>query len=583
MWCYAQSGCPGCTITLPALPADTAYLSDLPDGIAGQPYDEDFSFRMPMSTDPLLAIDSTIPGGINIDEITFLSVLNLPPGLKWEINKNTFDVKNGDTDGCIRFCGTPLDTGLFVMQIQIKAKVAIISQNASFNVPIYIAPAQSSNDGFSVDNTIGCGAVTTNFTNNNPSNGNSGYSYNWNFGNGNTSKDENPAPQTYNTPGEYIVSYEAIIDTVGYILTGVKVNAVGCGDLIGPPDIFIKISNPAGTVILETPHIANTNPPVSFVTDITLGTGNYSVEVIDNDTGLEGADDPCGTIPFNQLSNGVLSAGDLEIELTIIHPVTTITSTDTIVVLEAPATPAIDVLSGTTENCYGDTTVLQSSYSENNQWFLDSMPIIGAVNDEFSAPISGMYSVLYVSDNGCQAMSDPLNLIFHDLPAQPKFAQDQNDLTLQDFVPLPAQYGLQWYLNGTAIPDATGKSYCMQENGNYTLEITDISTGCINTSTLTGLIYDPDVECITAFEETHPLAQVKVFPNPVSDVLYITNIFKKCEYSLLDIAGREVHTGITVTSQSGFQIDMQNINKGLYVLRITCIQNGASEAFRVLR
>ena len=72
---HAQTGCPGCLVNLPAgFPADTIYLPDLPDGVKGTPYDHDVSFRLPKTTTPVNAVDSTTPPGSPINKFEILSV-----------------------------------------------------------------------------------------------------------------------------------------------------------------------------------------------------------------------------------------------------------------------------------------------------------------------------------------------------------------------------------------------------------------------------------------------------------------------------------------------------------------------------
>ncbi|MEZ4958120.1 MAG: hypothetical protein R2825_31460, partial [Saprospiraceae bacterium] len=211
----AQSGCPGCLVDLPPLPADTIYLGTAPDGVAGEAYNGDLSFRMPKSTTPVHEIDPGTPAGLNIGKITIIALLNVPPGLDWEPSKFEFDPGN-ETDGCVKFCGTPLIPGMYEVQVFVTAEVLTINQSTSFTFSFYIAPSTSMTDGFSMQNSNGCGDVTVSFENNIMSNGDSGFDYFWDFGNGETSTEENPGEVTYSDPGMYVVNYEAIIDTSGY-------------------------------------------------------------------------------------------------------------------------------------------------------------------------------------------------------------------------------------------------------------------------------------------------------------------------------------------------------------------------------
>lgn len=172
----AQSGCPDCLVSLPPLPSDTIFLSDAPDGEALMPYDNDISFRLPKSTTPVHEIDPSTPAGLNISKITIIALLNVPPGLSWEPNKFEFD-PGDETDGCVKFCGTPLIPGYYEVEVFVTAKVVTINQSTSFTLPIYIAPSTSSSEGFSMQNSNGCGEVTVSFDNLIESNGGMGFDY----------------------------------------------------------------------------------------------------------------------------------------------------------------------------------------------------------------------------------------------------------------------------------------------------------------------------------------------------------------------------------------------------------------------
>ncbi|MBK8705604.1 MAG: hypothetical protein IPN33_19910 [Saprospiraceae bacterium] len=130
----AQTGCPGCIVSLPALPEDTIYLSEAPDGQAGMYYDQDISFRMPKTTTPVAATDPSVPPNIVIQQVTITSVTNLPPGLQWEVSQFEFNPAE-QTDGCVRLCGTPLFSGMYLVEVVVDAQVFFITQSSSFTFP----------------------------------------------------------------------------------------------------------------------------------------------------------------------------------------------------------------------------------------------------------------------------------------------------------------------------------------------------------------------------------------------------------------------------------------------------------------
>lgn len=246
-----------------------------------------------------------------------------------------------------------------------------------------------------------CGPTEVMFQNNVPSNGKAGFSYLWDFGNGQTFTGENPPPMLYANPGVYPVNYKAVIDTSPYILQSVIVKTVGCTDppLFGGPDLYVRILDPSGAIIYNSsPSINNTPLPYAFNPMLALGAGNYSLEVWDEDGGIKGTDDPCGSVPFNILSNGDLNAGSLSVTLLIEKPITEVLSSDTVVVYAQPAPPMVNSPSGYAVCANSNqSVVLTSSYGFGNQWLLNGALLPGANDFVVIAPQSGYYQAQVVT------------------------------------------------------------------------------------------------------------------------------------------------------------------------------------------
>ena len=480
----AQTGCPGCVVDLPQLPEDTIFLSDVAPGNKGTAFDEDMSFRLPKSTTPVAASDPGVPPGLNIDEITIISLSNLPPGLSWETSQTTFDVSS-ETDGCIKICGTPLTVGTYQVDVVIAAKISVITREASFSFELVIDPATSINDGFTMTNNIGCGIAEVNFNNNVISNGQPGYTYDWDFGNGATSSSENPGTQVYDQPGTYIVNYQAVIDTVGFILNSVHITEVDCDDLTSKPDIFVVITDPNGIEVYRSNEFRNTNPPITVSPNLKLESGNYKFEAIDADSGLEFGDDDCAITSFNQLSNGTLTGSGFTLIFDIFHPVDTIQTSDTVRIFANPAQPAIGFAYGQNIFCEGDSTILSSSYSEGNQWFKNGTAIPDATDSTFVVLETGLYQVEYTSAEGCTSFSNARIVNREMEPAAPVItvSTGQNIICEGDSVVLSSSYstGNQWSLDGSPISGATNVDLTALAGGNYTVEYTSFS-GCSNNS-----------------------------------------------------------------------------------------------------
>lgn len=570
----SQDGCPGCSLNLPPLPADTIYLGNAPDGEAGVYYEEDISFRMPKTTTPVNATDPDTPPGLDINKITIISVVNLPPGLSWEANQLQFNPAD-QTDGCVRICGTPLQPGLYEVQVFVTAEVLLVTQSTSFAFPIYIAPASSVNAGFAMSNNSGCGTVTVEFVNNVPSHGMEGFSYLWDFGNGFQSLSENPPPVTYNAPGVYEVNYHATIDTAGYTLSTVHVLATGCGDtsippiFSGAPDLYIKIKDPNGDIVFQTNPVDNAPVPFAFAVNLPLNEGNYELEVRDDDTfGSE----TCGTINFNQLTSGNLASGSLEVALEVLHPISTIHTTDTVWVFEVPEEPTI-VPSAEVQVCQGEEVVLTASYDDHLQWYRDTTLLLGETFPELLAAQEGNYWVSYTSPDGCKVASAPVQLELLALPAAPAFHNDKNLLKINEPSLLPANYELQWFVNGVAVPGATGQEFCITEPGTslYTLVVTDLDTGCKKEFSL-GATYNPNYDCLTPVGEALADVQIVIHPNPTVGKLHCqvhSPVSTDAQVSVMNVWGQRLLT-LPVHLAEGHnhvEVDLASFAEGIYLLQ----------------
>jgi hypothetical protein len=403
----AQSGCPGCTYMIPtSFPADTLYLGKIPDGTVGQAYNEDISFRMPKTTNPVYAVDSVTPPGLTISKIEILSVDGLPAGLFWQPNQFVFETAT-QTDGCIKICGTPQVSDSFVLTVKVRATVFVITQETTFPMRMYIGPKQSITEGFTMENFTGCGTATVDFINNVPSNGLPGFSYTWHFGDGTLSTSENPQPHFYNMPGVYPIDYQAIIDTNGYRLESIRVLDVDCVDQlgIGTPDLYVQVKDPDGNIVFNSsPAVDNTDLPYTFPVGLVLDpTANYTVEIWDEDGGLKGGDDECGITTINILSNDTITSGGMTIVLNISHLADTIVSTDTVRVLAPPPAPIFtnnqNLLS------VNDTTAFPSNQIT-LQWVFNSDTLVGETGFTYCATASGVYTLIAVDwATGCTAIA----------------------------------------------------------------------------------------------------------------------------------------------------------------------------------
>ena len=568
----AQTGCPGCEVSLPAdLPADTLFLGAAPDGEVGLAYSEDLSFRLPMTTTPVHEVDPETPAGIGINTFTILGLVGLPPGLQWEVNQTEFAVAE-QTDGCVKICGTPLLSGLFEVEVVLDVNIFILTQQTSFSFFLLINPAETTTDGFSIENNAACGSLTTNFTNNVPSNGLDGFTYFWDFGNGNSTTAETPNPQTYTAAGDYEVNYEAIVDTAGFFLTTVVIEQTPCTDLFNAPDLKFDLFDPDGEHIFTAPIVGNATLPITYSLFIPIEEGNYELHVIDDDGGLDGADDLCGIINFNSASNGELTVGDLVVNIELIHPVDTIQSREIIHVYPIPAPPLLSILENT-PYCEGTPLhLIVTNYANDLSWSLDSLPIIDNQTDTLIIDNNGEYAVFYTSENGCISEESVEDIEFLVPPASFVLQQDGNLIRIEEESNLPTDFSYNWFFEGELIASATDLRLCTEAAGNYSLLIIDNATGCSREISIDA-DYDSTIDCTTPVVEVGESNLISVYPNPFSTNLHISNALNEQAYFLLfDALGRQIQKNNIQYTE--LDIDMKNINSGIYFYKIQLL-NGA--------
>lgn len=562
----AQSGCPGCEISLPNdLAADTIYLSLAPDGEAGIPYDEDLSFRMPMTTNPVNAVDSITPAGLTITELHILGVVGLPTGLSWEASETVFPVAE-QTDGCVKLCGTPFLPGMYEVEVILEAQIFFLTQQTSITFDLHILPAQTITEGFSIENNAACGSLTTHFTNNIPSNGNDGVSYFWDLGNGNTTTMETPNVQTYDQVGDYEVNYQAIIDTTGYFMTQVVIEETDCTDLFSNPDLKFDLFGPDGEHVFTSNITGNANLPITYDVFIPIGEGNYELHVIDDDGGLDGADDLCGIINFTRDLGGALSAGDLSVNINLVHPVDTIQSSETVYVYPIPEMPTLTV-EGEMPYCDGNILeLIVGNYSQNLTWSLDSLPNPFVSGDTLEIPENGEYMVFYTSENGCVSETNSQLIEISALPEAFVLQQDGNLIRIEDESVLPTSFSFNWYYEGMLISSATDLLLCTEAAGLYSLEIIDNTTGCGVEMMIEGS-YDPNLDCTTSLDELNTEKEWRVYPNPFSSELNIeSNLNKQTVFYLFDVLGRAVYS--EQLESSNRRINIENLTNGMYLYKV---------------
>ncbi len=123
------------------------------------------------------------------------------------------------------------------------------------------------------------------------------------------------------------------------------------------------------------------------------------------------------------------------------------------------------------------------------------------------------------------------------------------------------QYSYQWWLNGATLTGATEPFFEAQENGDYSVALTD-PYGCT-------MISDPVSVIVTSVQgEERPM--LGVMPNPSKDAFVLTSsqrLESHDRVSIIDVSGRVVRTMLG-TGSARLAIPREGLTSGIYVVRV---------------
>jgi len=531
------------------------YPDTLPDGFVGTPYDTDITFVMPLDT-----------MGYDFTNFYIMSV-SLPVGLSWECN-NTANNCNYNPQvsqhGCVNISGTPLLAGNYTVDVTVLADLTVL-QGYPFTFQIYleILPnnVSTTNNGFAMTGAAGCSPITVDFTNNNPGL----TAYWWDFGNGNISTLEDPAPQVYTIPGDYLVQYKAwdnvtVIDV--YTLTGVDITSMsnyggGFPSYESADAYFILKEN--GATIYQSSIIGDQDPPVSWTTNILLDPLNtYVIEIWDADESfgevLLGADDYMGnhTLSLNGCNGCAAgtSAINYQVNHQIINPSPVVISEDTVHVYGYPSDPII-------QYNMAIHTLSTANLGYTYQWYFNNSPISGATSTSYVVTQSGVYHVIAINSTGCVSFSDTMTAVYCDPAIVPVVSTGSGGILVA--TDIPNGYEIQWLLNGFAINGQTNDTINAMLSGTYSVEIID-SFGCVHPSN--------DYSVNLGLEDDY-LTNWKIFPNPAQESVTIA-VAQDMQFDavqLVDLTGRIIKEWAWINSK--MTLDISEIPAGYFLLNLT--------------
>jgi hypothetical protein len=498
----AMAQCPGCAIDAncgvginPVEP--TLCPPTLPNGVQGQPYDQDLTFFMPREF-----TDAGSGADVTLNTITVTQITGTPQGLDFTCNSPgcsyTITTDPLTQRGCVKICGIPLVPGNYSILVSVIANVntplGIINQPSGFSIPLTIEPAPGGNCCFSYNPPSNCGPMDVDYSALFDFGPLQPTTWDWDFGNGNTSNLQNPPEQNYSAPGDY---YPSLVTTVyNYVVTDVSFTATGanwCGDIEeisflgvcqGAPDPYFTFTN--GNQTSTSSEGSNTLNFSWSNLNLVLENQVFTLQFFDADGTSQ--DDNLGIVSHNATAPGTFNFSSFvnggqegfgTFTITLVED-TVYDTQDTVSVYAIPPVPEVTFTPGPAV-CTGDSILVQGPAGPYQyQWFQstsflsDSVAIWVSLTD---------YYTLRVVDTTyfCQNQTDSFLVQVLPFPNQPVVGY--NSLTSELVVTNNTlDYDVTWFEDGTLIDGASGNTLGnLTSSGPFTVTFTNAG-GCTGTS-----------------------------------------------------------------------------------------------------
>lgn len=197
--------------------------------------------------------------------------------------------------------------------------------------------------------------------------------------------------------------------------------------------------------------------------------------------------------------------------------------------------------------------VLNSTSGTAYQWYVNGVAISNATSPFYLVNATGDYKTKVSRSDGCVSFSNTIHVCI----PPPVITIGANNV-------LTASAGLkyQWFLNGTALPNADTRIIVATQSGNYTVRVEDLS-GCTATSVPVSIV-------VLSITNGFKNAALRCYPNPFDNVLTIdiqSSLLLPAKASLYDMQGMLLLETVISNAEENLSTDV--LAPGAYVLVIT--------------
>ncbi len=561
----------------------------------GQPYDQDISFY---------ANNRPSQGSVTVtlDSVRYDSYSGLPAGLDITLGfpgNTAYPSRNPPASqlNCFKICGTTFAApGMYTVTLNTTGFVSDVpvigntSQGNSETFTIEVLPPSGGNSGFTFFPASGCDSITVDFETPIISSDPllTPFEYVWNFDNGQTATGTTANGIVYGQQGEY--SPELEVTSFEYVLTDVNVTSNSGNwffqesicDGIGIPgigfsklndsDLFFSFVNGSNLNFTSSVKTNQLTPSWSGL-NITLEDQAFSFTITDEDC-VGNADDVAGSATFTFTSEGTFSqtftSSGLTFEFTIAKQATNVLSfidSSAISVFSSPNLAGIANL-GEDTVCGGEEIVLYVPFDTVDytiRWFRDTAFLAGEADSLLRPSNSGSYKVeVTAKEGGCRTTSNFRNVRYVPLPNDPKL--NATPTFDQIFTTNGSSAdSVQWYFNGTPIPNATTTVLDFLGLGSYQVEF--INNGeCAKLSIPFVVDSLPDTTTSIALINAN---SIKLYPNPASSwvSVEVPDNVQNGSIVLTDVVGNVIIMS-EVKAAENTRLELETLPSGLYLLQL---------------
>jgi hypothetical protein len=214
--------------------------------------------------------------------------------------------------------------------------------------------------------------------------------------------------------------------------------------------------------------------------------------------------------------------------------------------------------------CLNDSIMFSTSLDNSNSiyWYFGNTAVPQEANGtgpHWVKYSSASIKSLELTVNDTYLKFDPDVAIVYEAPEKPIIHIIGNTLVSSSDV------DNQWYLNGEPIEGETDKSYTIEQNGNYFVEVSN-NFGCSQVSEIKNLIVSGTEEWT---EINTKDSHLQIFPNPNNGQFSVKiNTEENYLYKIINITGHEIKSGTLKNSEQIQKITIDNASEGIYLIQI---------------